>query len=52
VSGLIVFIVALTRSIYGYPTKFLAFLICLFALTLPITGLLIWLERKKKEVFK
>ena len=37
-----------TGSIYGYPTKILAFLVCLFALTLPVTGLLIWLGRKKK----
>ncbi|WP_281224940.1 PepSY-associated TM helix domain-containing protein [Flavobacterium aquiphilum] len=38
-----------TGSIYGYPTKILAFLVCLFAATLPITGLLIWLGRKKKR---
>lgn len=37
-----------TGSIYGYPTKILAFIVCLFALTLPITGLIIWLGRKKK----
>lgn len=36
-----------TGSIYGYPTKILAFLVCLFAVTLPITGLLIWLGRRK-----
>ncbi|MCR4033799.1 MULTISPECIES: PepSY-associated TM helix domain-containing protein [Flavobacterium] len=38
-----------TGSIYGYPTKILAFLVCLFAVTLPITGLIIWLGRKKKS---
>lgn len=38
-----------TGSIYGLPTKILAFLVCLFALTLPITGLLIWLGKKKKK---
>ncbi|MEZ0184428.1 PepSY-associated TM helix domain-containing protein [Flavobacterium oncorhynchi] len=38
-----------TGSIYGYPTKILAFLVCLFAVTLPITGLFIWLGRKKKS---
>nr|WP_294782550.1 PepSY-associated TM helix domain-containing protein [uncultured Flavobacterium sp.] len=38
-----------TGSIYGYPTKILAFLVCLFAFTLPITGLLIWTGRKKKK---
>ena len=37
-----------TGSIYGYTTKIIAFLVCLFAVTLPITGLLIWLGRKKK----
>lgn len=37
-----------TGSIYGLPTKILAFLVCLFAATLPISGLLIWLGRKKK----
>lgn len=37
-----------TGSIYGYPTKIVAFLVCLFAATLPITGFLIWLGRKKK----
>lgn len=38
-----------TGSIYGYPTKVLAFLVCLFAATLPVTGLIIWLGRKKKK---
>lgn len=37
-----------TGSIYGLPTKILAFLVSLFALTLPISGLLIWLGKKKK----
>ncbi|CAM3380271.1 PepSY-associated TM helix domain-containing protein [Flavobacterium chungbukense] len=38
-----------TGSIYGYPTKILAFLVCLFAATLPITGFFIWMGRKKKR---
>ena len=38
-----------TGSIYGYPTKIIAFLVCLFAITLPITGLLIWLGKRKKK---
>lgn len=38
-----------TGTIYGYPTKILAFLVCLFAVTLPVTGLLIWLGRKKTK---
>ncbi|WP_428232503.1 PepSY-associated TM helix domain-containing protein [Flavobacterium sp.] len=38
-----------TGSIYGLPTKIVAFLVALFAATLPITGLLIWLGKKKKK---
>lgn len=38
-----------TGSVFGYPTKILAFLVALFALTLPITGFIIWLGRKKKK---
>ncbi|MCD0470476.1 PepSY domain-containing protein [Flavobacterium sp. JAS] len=38
-----------TGSIYGLPTKIIAFLVCLFAATLPITGFIIWLGRKKKK---
>jgi len=41
-----------TGSIYGLPTKIIAFLVCLFAATLPITGLIIWLGRKKKGTKK
>lgn len=37
-----------TGSIYGYPTKIIAFLVSLFAATSPITGLIIWLGRKRK----
>lgn len=37
------------ESIYGLPTKILAFLVCIFAATLPITGFFIWLGRKKKK---
>ncbi|UGU17234.1 PepSY domain-containing protein [Sinomicrobium kalidii] len=36
-------------SIYGYPTRILAFVVCLFASTSPITGFLIWRGRKKKK---
>ncbi|WP_228012053.1 PepSY-associated TM helix domain-containing protein [Flavobacterium hungaricum] len=38
-----------TGSVFGYPTKIIAFFVTLFALTLPITGLIIWLGRKKKK---
>lgn len=37
-----------TGSIYGWPTKILALMVSLFAASLPVTGLLIWLGRKKK----
>ncbi|MFC6099414.1 PepSY-associated TM helix domain-containing protein [Olivibacter domesticus] len=37
-----------TGSIYGLPTKILAFLSCLIGASLPITGFIIWLKRKKK----
>lgn len=37
-----------TGSIYGYPTKIIAFLVCAFAVSLPVTGFLIWWGRKKK----
>lgn len=38
-----------TGSIYGLPTKIIAFLVTLFAMTLPITGFLIWLKKGKKK---
>ena len=38
-----------TGSIYGYPTKIIAFIVTLSALFLPITGLLIWLGKKRKN---
>lgn len=37
-----------TGQIYGWPTKIIAFLVCLLAASLPITGLRIWLGRRKK----
>lgn len=37
-----------TGSIYGWPTKILALCISLFAASLPVTGLLIYVGRKKK----
>lgn len=41
-----------TGSIYGLPTKIIAFLVTLFAMTLPITGFLIWLKKGKKKSVK
>lgn len=38
-----------TGSLYGWPTKLLALIGCGFATSLPVTGLLVWLGRKKKK---
>jgi uncharacterized iron-regulated membrane protein len=42
-----------TGSIYGWPTKILAFIICLVSLIFPVTGVMMWLNRigvgKKKK---
>ena len=38
-----------TGQLYGWPTKIIAFLSCLVAASLPITGLRIWLRRKNKR---
>lgn len=35
-------------SIYGLPTKILGFIVCLFGVTFPITGVIMWLSRIKK----
>ncbi|WP_050982191.1 PepSY-associated TM helix domain-containing protein [Mucilaginibacter paludis] len=37
-----------TGSLLGWPTKLLYLLVSLFTASLPVTGLLIWLNRKKK----
>jgi uncharacterized iron-regulated membrane protein len=36
-------------SIYGLPTKILAFLTSLFCASMPVTGFLIWWGRRKKQ---
>lgn len=36
-------------SIYGLPTKILACFVALFCASLPVTGFLIWLGRRKKK---
>ena len=38
-----------TGSAYGWPTKIIAFIVALFAASLPVTGTLIWLNRIKKK---
>ncbi len=37
-----------TGSLYGWPTKIVALIVTLFAASLPVTGTMIWLGRKKK----
>ncbi|HVI49507.1 MAG TPA: PepSY-associated TM helix domain-containing protein [Chitinophaga sp.] len=38
-----------TGSVYGWPTQILALLVSLFAASLPVTGTIIWLGRRKKK---
>ncbi|GAA4310299.1 PepSY-associated TM helix domain-containing protein [Mucilaginibacter gynuensis] len=41
-----------TGSLLGWLTKLLYLIVCLFTASLPVTGLLIWLNRKKKSKTK
>jgi uncharacterized iron-regulated membrane protein len=43
-----------TGSIWGTPSKIIAFIVCLFGVTFPITGTIMWMNRtrKKKNVVK
>lgn len=36
-------------SIYGLPSKIIAFLVCLLGVTFPLTGTIMWLNRLKKS---
>src|SRR5205085_1702446 len=36
-------------SIYGLPSKFLAFFVCILGVTFPITGTIIWINRLNKR---
>jgi uncharacterized iron-regulated membrane protein len=38
-----------TGSLLGWPTKILAFICALVAATLPVTGFLVWIGKKKKK---
>jgi uncharacterized iron-regulated membrane protein len=38
-----------TGSIYGWPTKIIALISALVAASLPVTGFMIWIGRKKKK---
>lgn len=37
-----------TGSIWGTPSKILAFIVCLLGVTFPITGTIMWLNRTRK----
>ncbi|QIL75183.1 PepSY-associated TM helix domain-containing protein [Hymenobacter sp. HDW8] len=38
-----------TGSIYGLPSKIIALIVCVLGFTFPITGVILWLNRLKKE---
>lgn len=38
-----------TGSIWGTPSKIIAFIVCLFGVSFPITGVIMWLNRIKKN---
>lgn len=38
-----------TGSIYGWPSKIIAFLACFFGVTFPITGTIMWINRLRKK---
>jgi uncharacterized iron-regulated membrane protein len=38
-----------TGSIWGTPSKIIAFIVCLFGVSFPITGTIMWLNRLKKK---
>ena len=38
-----------TGSIWGTPSKIIAFLVCLFGVSFPITGTIMWVNRTKKK---
>ena len=38
-----------TGSIWGTPSKIIAFIVCLLGATFPITGVIMWLNRTRKK---
>ncbi len=38
-----------TGSIWGTPTKVIAFIVCLFGVSFPITGVIMWINRVRKK---
>ena len=41
-----------TGSIFGLPSKVIAFITCLLGVTFPVTGVILWLNRLKKNRLK
>ena len=38
-----------TGSIWGTPSKVIAFVVCLFGASFPVTGVIMWLNRIRKK---
>jgi uncharacterized iron-regulated membrane protein len=38
-----------TGSIGGIPTKIIAFITCLFGVSFPVTGVIMWINRTRKK---
>ncbi len=38
-----------TGSIWGTPSKILAFIVCLLGVTFPVTGTIMWINRTRKK---
>lgn len=38
-----------TGSLWGWPSKIIAFVVCLFGVTFPITGTIMWINRTRKK---
>lgn len=38
-----------TGSIWGWPSKIIAFVVCAFGVTFPVTGTIMWLNRTRKK---
>jgi uncharacterized iron-regulated membrane protein len=38
-----------TGSIWGWPSKIVAFIVCLFGASFPVTGTIMWLNRTRKK---
>jgi uncharacterized iron-regulated membrane protein len=39
-----------TGSIWGTPSKIIAFIVCLMGVTFPVTGVIMWINRTRKKI--